>query len=892
MALTGVIQRRDNKSVITQNPPRVGEIVYALDTEEYGSLQNGTLIWKKFDDIVKSVSGKIGNVTLNKSDVGLDRVNNTNDLEKPINTATQEALNNHSMLINPHGVTAELLGLGNVDNTSDMNKPVSIATQEAIDNGISSITDVENALKLGGIDADKYALIENYFNKTETQDLLNQKADIGVSYTKDETDSLIDEKASAHDLMLTDQKVQTLEISNAGKADKTYVDDQDDALQSNIDLKADQTDLNTLNATVSDNITNINSNSTKINTNIDDINSLKLGKADKTYVDSQDANIQDQVNTNTNDIANLTSGGTTKSYVDDQDDALGVRIDNLDSKKADKTYVDNQDNTLQTNIDNLDSKKADKTYVDSEIDAIDTVSQDYVDTKVDALQNSKADKTYVDDQDNTLQTNIDLKADKTYVDDQDNTLQSNINNKADKTYVDDNVLNLQSDIDNLDTKKADKTYVDNQDNTLQTNIDLKADKTYVDSEIDDLTDNVDELYDTKADITYVDSAISGLDAKEAVLVATDSNITLNGLQTIDGIELSENDRILVKNQTNAAENGIYSVKSDDWIRTEDADNNPGSEVNNGMYCFVTNGTNNANTGWILSATDPVELGTTELYFNIFSNVIINANDILTKLKTVDGSGSGLDADLLDGHDTVYFAPQSDTYTKSEVDDRVADATMSDDGILDAVKRVDGSGSGIDADLLDGHDSSYFVAKSGGTMSGDITFVEDQQGIVWTRNTDGASIKFYNTADDDTNSRLEFSVRDNGDEFFRWVNDGVEKMTLKGDLLEVPNATISGDLKAGTITETSARKFKKNITPIVNAMDIINKMTGVQYQWKKDSSNDIGFIADDVEKVLPELISYDNEGEIQGMNYSKITAVLVNALKEQQKQIDELKKLIK
>ena len=61
-----------------------------------------------------------------------------------------------------------------------------------------------------------------------------------------------------------------------------------------------------------------------------------------------------------------------------------------------------------------------------------------------------------------------------------------------------------------------------------------------------------------------------------------------------------------------------------------------------------------------------------------------------------------------------------------------------------------------------------LALSGGTMSGNITFNQDEGGIVFARNTDGASILFYNDSDADTNSRLEFNINDNGNEFFRWT----------------------------------------------------------------------------------------------------------------------------
>jgi hypothetical protein len=89
-------------------------------------------------------------------------------------------------------------------------------------------------------------------------------------------------------------------------------------------------------------------------------------------------------------------------------------------------------------------------------------------------------------------------------------------------------------------------------------------------------------------------------------------------------------------------------------------------------------------------------------------------NVLNKVKAVDGSGSGLDADLLDGHHASYFAPQATTYTKTEVDNLIGSGGGGDDAptILSKLMTVDGSGSGLDADLLDGHHASYFLPASG------------------------------------------------------------------------------------------------------------------------------------------------------------------------------------
>jgi hypothetical protein len=73
-----------------------------------------------------------------------------------------------------------------------------------------------------------------------------------------------------------------------------------------------------------------------------------------------------------------------------------------------------------------------------------------------------------------------------------------------------------------------------------------------------------------------------------------------------------------------------------------------------------------------------------------------AADVLAKLVTVDGTGSGLDADFLDGHDSAYFAQASQVTAAA---------------LLAALLTVDGAGSGLDADTLDGHDTAFFATAA-------------------------------------------------------------------------------------------------------------------------------------------------------------------------------------
>jgi len=133
---------------------------------------------------------------------------------------------------------------------------------------------------------------------------------------------------------------------------------------------------------------------------------------------------------------------------------------------------------------------------------------------------------------------------------------------------------------------------------------------------------------------YVDAIKVGLDIHASVRVATTANITLSGTQTIDGVALSVGDRVLVKNQTLGQNNGIYDVASGSWARSADSDNSPAGEVTSGMFCFVSEGTTNADSGWVLTTNDPITLGTTPLVFTQFSSAgNIDAGAGLTKTGT-------------------------------------------------------------------------------------------------------------------------------------------------------------------------------------------------------------------------------------------------------------------
>jgi hypothetical protein len=114
---------------------------------------------------------------------------------------------------------------------------------------------------------------------------------------------------------------------------------------------------------------------------------------------------------------------------------------------------------------------------------------------------------------------------------------------------------------------------------------------------------------------YVDSVAQGLDVKASVLRATTANITLSGLQTVDGSAVVAGDRILVKNQAAQSANGIYIANASTWTRAPDADT--WAELIS-AFVFVENGATLADTGWVCTVNAGGTLGTTAVTFSQFS----------------------------------------------------------------------------------------------------------------------------------------------------------------------------------------------------------------------------------------------------------------------------------
>jgi len=275
---------------------------------------------------------------------------------------------------------------------------------------------------------------------------------------------------------------------------------------------------------------------------------------------------------------------------------------------------------------------------------------------------------------------------------------------------------------------------------------------------------------------YVDAVSEGLHVHEAARVAIEGNISIaTGLENGDsagGVTLATGDRVLVKDQTNAAENGIYVVQaSGQALRATDFDT--ATEVDSGDFIFVTAGTY-ANTGWV-QTLKPATIGTDPLSFTQFSGA------------GTFTAGNGL---LLDG--TVFEIDDTITATRTYVDTEL-------DAHIDLTSAV----HGVTGSVVGTSDGQTLTNKTLGS------------GTVLSANIDAANTY--------TIANLEEPVN-NQDAATKFYVDG-EVSNVSGDLTTHETATTGIHGVTGTIVGTSDSQTLTNKTIDGNSNTLSNIANG-------------------------------------------------------------------
>ena len=210
-----------------------------------------------------------------------------------------------------------------------------------------------------------------------------------------------------------------------------------------------------------------------------------------------------------------------------------------------------------------------------------------------------------------------------------------------------------------------------------------------------------------ANKAYVDAARTGLDVKASVRAATTGALSittdLEAGDTVDGVTLVAGDRVLVKDQANGAENGIYVVQaSGAAVRATDADS--ADEVTPGMFTFVEEGAINADAGWVLTNNGSITLNTTSLEFALFSVAgTILAGDGLSKtgdvldVNVASDGGIEIASDNLKIKIDSNFDGLTTTVDGLALDSNIAGTGITfTDGVLstDTIDLTSASGNGV------------------------------------------------------------------------------------------------------------------------------------------------------------------------------------------------------
>lgn len=227
--------------------------------------------------------------------------------------------------------------------------------------------------------------------------------------------------------------------------------------------------------------------------------------------------------------------------------------------------------------------------------------------------------------------------------------------------------------------------------------------------------------------TLVDDRLAGVDWKDAVVVRTTANITLSGTQTIDGVGVVADERVLVMAQTDQTENGLYLCKAGAWERTADA--STGLEL---AWATVTvvEGTTYAGTRWHCN-TEPITIGVTNITWTAFGGGSYTADESTLTLSGAQflmkdagttnaklanmaqarvkgrpaAAGTGAPTDLTPDEVATILDSATDPFTRTARDKR---ATLSADFTTSSATYVDVTGLAITLDA----NSTYLVSISG------------------------------------------------------------------------------------------------------------------------------------------------------------------------------------
>jgi hypothetical protein len=233
--------------------------------------------------------------------------------------------------------------------------------------------------------------------------------------------------------------------------------------------------------------------------------------------------------------------------------------------------------------------------------------------------------------------------------------------------------------------------------------------------------------------------------------------------------------------------------------------------------------------------------------------------------------------------SIQFGTQSDDTVAFAGPIKAGANTIADSGNNAAIS-LDGSGGFGTLGGFGGGSGISFASSGGAQFATDLT-VNKSDGSM------NKDVKFYG---DTAGARFEW---DGGEDRVKIHNGTAQVLemgnTADGFAIDVANGSANvNKVRAAAFVTYSDESLKSDIASMSNtALDTVMSLNGVEFTWKDSGERDFGFIAQDVQSVLPKAVHTANNG-VQGVDYSRLTSVLVEAVKAQQVQIEELKAILK
>jgi len=189
------------------------------------------------------------------------------------------------------------------------------------------------------------------------------------------------------------------------------------------------------------------------------------------------------------------------------------------------------------------------------------------------------------------------------------------------------------------------------------------------------------------------------------------------------------------------------------------------------------------------------------------------------------------------------------------------------GRLDVMSNFPGGGPTLIVENADPNGDDAIDFHSAGSFAGNIGFITSDQ-----------PTRFF-ILHDSLTPLMPLTLAENGGNVGIGTSNPTNILTIRQG---------GGDAISDGWVTYSSKRWKTDIQPLVGALDKIERLRGVSFSWTANGKHDIGLIAEETATVVPEVVTFDSTGKsAKGIEYSRLTALLIEAVKEQQNQITEL-----